>query len=304
MSYQPQQTSLTTRFYDWWNKFPLYTRIILCSCVGLYIVGLLSGWPSTSNICFSPLSVIKFPSRFYTIFTHPFFHLGILHIVFNMMAALSFGVGLENRLGTTELFLSLLALILLATSLELLIVALFVYIPSLSSFVVNTFGRSLFNQIVYTCGAGFSGILFAYMAISNKVFQVERESVFGLFSIPAAIYPWLLLILLQFIFPNVSLMGHLSGLIAGYIYAYGFLGRKWWGVVLSKAETIVPTKIRHLEYFITKNPELSDESIWNSFRFSSSNPEQTTTPQGEQLEFSETLSFPGSGRVLGPPPDR
>ena len=128
-----QQTSLTTRFYDWWNKFPLYTRFILCTCVRFYVIGLISGWPSAGSICFSPLYVITFPSRFYTIFTHPFFHLGILHIVFNMMAALSFGVSLENRLGTTEMILCLILLILSAVTIEMIIVALFVYIPSLSS---------------------------------------------------------------------------------------------------------------------------------------------------------------------------
>jgi hypothetical protein len=75
--------------------------------------------------------------------------------------------------------------------------------------IQTSIGKTLFNQIMFTCGAGFSGILFAYMAISNKVYQVERESILGLFSVPAALYPWILLIFLQLIFPSVSLMGKL-----------------------------------------------------------------------------------------------
>jgi membrane associated rhomboid family serine protease len=128
----PPQASLTTRLSDWWNKIPLYTRTILALCVGLYLFQLLTSIPNVSNICFSPLSVISFPSRFYTILTHPFFHLGIFHIVFNMMATLSFGVSLENRLGTVELFLSLISLILLAVSIEMSIVGVFRVFPSLS----------------------------------------------------------------------------------------------------------------------------------------------------------------------------
>ena len=63
-----------------------------------------------------------------------------------------------------------------------------------------------------------------------------------------------------------------------------------------KSEILIPTKIRHFECFVTKNPELSNESIWN-FGTSANQNQQ----QGGQLEFSETLTFPGSGRVLGPP---
>ena len=38
-------------------------------------------------------------------------------------------------------------------------------------------------------------------------------SVAGLFSVPAAAYPWVLFVLLQVLVPHVSLLGHLTGLL-------------------------------------------------------------------------------------------
>jgi hypothetical protein len=86
-------------------------------------------------------------------------------------------------------------------------------------------------------------------------------------------------------------------LIAGYIYCYGFLGRHWWDWVISKGEMFTPAYIRHIICFVSKNPDLSNESIW-SFG-SSTNAPTRPTQQGEQLEFSDNSSFQGSGRVLG-----
>lgn len=41
----------------------------------------------------------------------------------------------------------------------------------------------------------------------------ERRSVFGLFSVPARLYPWALLLVWQLLVPQASFLGHLTGLL-------------------------------------------------------------------------------------------
>ena len=43
------------------------------------------------------------------------------------------------------------------------------------------------------------------------------RSLFGFITVPAALYPIVLLLVLQLIFPNASFFGHLSGILCGYL---------------------------------------------------------------------------------------
>jgi hypothetical protein len=42
-----------------------------------------------------------------------------------------------------------------------------------------------------------------------------HRSLFGFCNVPAAVYPWALLILLQIMMPGISFLGHLSGILCG-----------------------------------------------------------------------------------------
>lgn len=44
-----------------------------------------------------------------------------------------------------------------------------------------------------------------------------------MFQVPTKLYPWVLLIVLQFMMPNISFLGHLSGILTGGLYAAGWL---------------------------------------------------------------------------------
>ena len=62
------------------------------------------------------------------------------------------------------------------------------------------------------CMAGLSGILFALIVMEGEVLGGgEPRSIFGLFAVPAAAYPWVLLFVYQLLMPGVSFVGHLSG---------------------------------------------------------------------------------------------
>jgi len=81
---------------------------------------------------------------------------------------------------------------------------------------------------MYRHGAGFSGVLFHLLVLecsiaSAPASQSSSRSIFGFVSVPAYLYPWVLLVVLQVILPNLSFMGHLSGILAGTLQMYGVL---------------------------------------------------------------------------------
>lgn len=94
-----------------------------------------------------------------------------------------------------------------------------------------------------TMGVGFSGVLFSYAIIESFHTLESSRSVFGLFSVPARIYPFILLVILQVseesvfmhfcnsrfydifqvMIPGISFIGHLSGVLVGVLCVTGAL---------------------------------------------------------------------------------
>ena len=74
---------------------------------------------------------------------------------------------------------------------------------------------------------GLSGVIFSLIVVDNNehllVNQSQQRSIFGLFSVPAPIYPWVLLLLWQLLIPEASFLCHLSGLLAGLLRSKGHL---------------------------------------------------------------------------------
>jgi hypothetical protein len=68
---------------------------------------------------------------------------------------------------------------------------------------------------------GFSGVLFAMAVDEATLSPFPTRSVFGLFTVPTVVYPWIMMLVLQFAIPGISFIGHLSGVIVGFLYAWG-----------------------------------------------------------------------------------
>jgi rhomboid domain-containing protein 1 len=60
------------------------------------------------------------------------------------------------------------------------------------------------------CAVGFSGVLFALKVLAN-----DSDGHFGLFSVPRKMAIWMELLIIQILVPHASLIGHLSGIVAG-----------------------------------------------------------------------------------------
>ncbi|GMP84153.1 hypothetical protein CsSME_00037780 [Camellia sinensis var. sinensis] len=136
------------------------------------------------------------------------------------MALVPLGSELERVMGSVRL---LYMIILLASSNAIfhLLIALLV------SF--NPFHP--IQYIMNECAIGFSGILFSMIVIETSLSGVQYRSVFGLFNNISTIsyvtfndtvrYAWILLVVFQLLMTNVSLLGHLCGILSGFAYTYG-----------------------------------------------------------------------------------
>ena len=98
-------------------------------------------------------------------------------------------------------------------------------IPAMSSLISVALGTALERLCSYHsgCAVGFSGVIFAAISMEVATSQSTTRSVMGWFSVPSWAYPWALLLLYSLLIPQVSFFGHLSGLLAGWLIARGWL---------------------------------------------------------------------------------
>uniref|UniRef100_A0A7N0V3H9 Peptidase S54 rhomboid domain-containing protein n=1 Tax=Kalanchoe fedtschenkoi TaxID=63787 RepID=A0A7N0V3H9_KALFE len=290
-----------TRVGQWWEGIPFLTSSIVIVCGVIYLVCLLVGYDSFVEVCFLPSAVLsKFQA--YRIYTSVIFHGSMLHVMFNMMALVPLGSELERIMGSVRL---LYIIVLLATTnaiLHLLIAAVVAYNPFYG-----------YVYLMNECAIGFSGILFSMIVIETSLSGAQYRSVFGLFNVPAKWYAWILLIVFQLLMSNVSLLGHLCGILSGFAYIYGAFnivipatsfyssieGCSWLSACVRRPKFIlctggntsgyIPTYSTHN----TTSGELLSGNIWRNL--SSWMPQRQSSP----AQTIEDGRFPGRGRTLG-----
>ena len=80
---------------------------------------------------------------------------------------------------------------------------------------------------LFSSAVGFSGVLFHFAVLESYHTRIPVRSVFGFCNVPSKIYPWVLLVLLQVMLPNISFIGHLSGILVGILQVFGFIDRMY-----------------------------------------------------------------------------
>lgn len=146
--------------------------------------------------------------RYYTILAAAFVHGGVMHICMNMLSLIQLGTSLEGQLGTSQfLYFSAWSIVFCG--------CLYLCVEYVCYFITGS-GTWLEMKAV-----GYSGVLFSYAVIESYSVNVQSRSLFGLFNVPAVVYPWVLLILLSLIMPNVSFVGHFSGILVGILTVSG-----------------------------------------------------------------------------------
>ncbi|XP_071690528.1 rhomboid-like protein 15 isoform X2 [Rutidosis leptorrhynchoides] len=295
------EAGLPTRFKQWWEGIPFLTSMVIAVCAAIYLVCLLIGYDSFVEVCFLPSAVIsKF--QVYRVFSSIFFHGSILHLVFNMLALVPLGSELERVMGSIRLLYMIILLATTSAIFHLLITLIAAYNPVYS-----------YYHFMDECAIGFSGVLFSMIVIETGLSGVQSRSVFGLFNVPAKLYPWILLVAFQLLMTNISLLGHLCGILSGFAYTYGLFNfmipgssfysgiesSPWLSTCVRRPKYIMCTggdPSGYIPTYSTRNTSSSgmlSGNIWTNL--SSWMPRREVPPQSTE----DNSRFPGRGRTLG-----
>lgn len=188
--------------FDHLNVIPFTTKGILIICCVFYIIGLFYYIP-TNFWCIRPKLVI-YSLQVWRIFSSPFLHGNIVHLIMNILALLKLAPPLERELFGSLQFFCLNILLLITGGI----------LHCAVDFVAGWIGFGGWNS----CSIGYSGIIFGLLTIHSHL-STHPLNFFGA-KVPPFFYPWFLLISIQIFMPNVSLGGHLSGILAAYLYIF------------------------------------------------------------------------------------
>jgi membrane associated rhomboid family serine protease len=197
------------RFLELVDSTPLVTLLVTSVCVVVYVADNLGNFGANlSEFALVPYLVV-WHGQLWRIVTAAFTHGGLLHIAMNMFSFFSLGKSLETLFGSLHFFFLLLAYTLgcglLYVAIELLLAV--AWDPSSA----------------YRGAVGFSGVIFALAVNESALSPFPTRSVFGLFSVPTKLYPWVLMLVIQFAVPGISFVGHLAGILLGGLHSAGWL---------------------------------------------------------------------------------
>lgn len=177
------------------RKFvPYVTYFLIGVCALIFVGGLLAGVPSMPDFAMNPVAIGVFGEQ-YRLVTAMFFHIGFIHIAFNMLVLFMLGPALESVLGHVRFVV----LYLLAG-----------IGGTVASFCFSSPG---------TMSVGASGAIFGLMGavlVAGKRLQVDIKQVAILLGINLVI---------SFI-PggNIDWRAHIGGLVVGAAVAWVFSG--------------------------------------------------------------------------------
>lgn len=187
---------------------PLGTFSIMCVCCLVYLFQFLFD-PPMQNFTMCPRLVL-YLNEYYRFITSSLFHGSIMHIGMNMMSTMAIGSSLEKRIGTLSMAITIIWGIQLTSS-------IYVFISWL---LYTTLG---YEHLMLQHSVGFSGVIFQLAVLEANLNPNRTRSVFGFVNVSSKMYPWALLIILQFIMPQISFLGHLSGILIGTMQFHGSL---------------------------------------------------------------------------------
>lgn len=161
-------------------------------------LGLLHRWLSLHTLALDPAAVVQ-RRELWRLLSSATVHVDLAHLLLNVSSLLVVGPPLERTLGST------------------LFVALLIFFACASSvfYCVATGVLSLWGRPLSRSAAGFSCVLFALMPLTSK--SNGTVQIAGV-HMPAQYRNWFELVRTQILLPEASLLGHISGLIAGYFF--------------------------------------------------------------------------------------
>ena len=164
-------------------------------------------WPSLQQACISVRGV-WLEGEWKRLFSAPFVHGNDFHLYYNMASFMWKAVSLERHFGSNYF---------------LYMVGVFSVVTNLVYLVINFTLAEVFDQWSYiqSCAVGFSGVLFALKVVTTYLEPNNITLIMGFFPIPMRLACWAELVITSVLFPNVSFIGHLSGILVGLAFVTG-----------------------------------------------------------------------------------
>lgn len=191
-------------FLDVLDK-PITSAVILaCSTIWLYIQKRGVGYGDV-GISYDAVAA---EGQHWRLASAAMSHISFLHLVFNMSALWGLG-GAEAALGPVAYLRNTLLLLLLSG-----LLALAMYHVLIVRFRLDHFKR--------VTAVGYSGVVFGWMtvlAVRQPSFRLPLLG--GALSLPISLAPFESLALTSLLVPQASFVGHLGGILAGYMLGWG-----------------------------------------------------------------------------------
>lgn len=183
-----------------YKKYPI-TTVVIGVCIFVYVVttikyGLdMNAYQGLKSGGMNPILVVDV-NDYYRLITANFIHFGLMHIFCNCYSLMNLGSVMEHLLGQKR-YLIVLGVSMLTTTL----------LPCVL-YIINGTGA---NSVM----GGISGVIFGLIG-ALLALAIEFKDVYAyLFKqISSSI---LLMLLISFIVPSISLVGHVSGMIGGFV---------------------------------------------------------------------------------------
>ena len=168
--------------------------------------GLRIPWPSPKQACIS-VQGVWFGGEWKRVLYSPFVHGGDYHLFYNMASFMWKAVTLERHFGTFY-FTYMVAVFSIATGL------LYLAIHYLLAELLDQWSS------IQSCAVGFSGVIFALKVVTTHLQPSGMTMVMGI-PVPTRLACWAELVVISVLFPNVSFVGHLSGILVGLAFVSG-----------------------------------------------------------------------------------
>ncbi|KAL9656719.1 hypothetical protein ABK040_002986 [Willaertia magna] len=260
---------LHIKIKNWFKYIPIFTNIIFCICTIVYMIQGTFDVPKSNQICYSYVDITK-KQEVWKFFTFPFFHGNILHILFNMLALYQFGNQIESTLGTIYFACLTFLFLLISPAIWLAIDAILVDAlgsPRALGFIMNS------------CTVGYSGVLFAYLVLTVQYRPLYEKWY------PNANYsdcapkliPWLALVITSFIMPNVSFMGHLTGMLSAYVVWLLIVYIPLFNRVFIGIDRRIPKIIKDRSFYFVANEDAIERRSFSSNNNDASNSDSNIT---------------------------
>ncbi|GBG60784.1 hypothetical protein CBR_g12522 [Chara braunii] len=198
---------------------PITTALIaICTGVWVYIQKAGLGY---GDVGISYEDVVR-GKQYWRVITSTFSHVSFLHLIFNMSALWSVGVVEQlGHAGMGKMYYLKNTLLLVILSLALVLV--------FYHFLIHRLKLERYWRVT---AVGYSCVIFGWMTILSQKQAGSKIQVLGFLSLPASLAPFESLIFTYIIAPQASFLGHLSGIIVGYLISWGgFAGiSSYWAI--------------------------------------------------------------------------